>query len=350
MMNAPPPPLQLAIWAAAAVALVALVVALAPVLSPFLIAATLAYLLVGCVDRLMRLGVSRTWAVLLVELIFLCVVVALVALLIPVWVHELPLLRDQVPVLVQKMNTRLSPWLMAMGIHVNIDIDSVKMFVRDHLSDQWEVGAKNMLSSVKFGGSLFLTIVGHAILVPVALYYMLQVWPKILSQLHQLIPARWIPRVTNYLIECDQVLGRYVRGQLLVMLSLAIYYAVALDLGGLELAWPIGIFTGLLVCLPYVGVGIGLVLALLSALLQFEPIYGVLMVLGVFGLGQLLESFILTPRLIGQSIGLHPLLVIFALLAFAQLLGFVGVLLALPVSAVLLVAWRHLMLVWLTRN
>jgi predicted PurR-regulated permease PerM len=126
------------------------------------------------------------------------------------------------------------------------------------------------------------------------------------------------------------------------MLALAVFYAAGLSLFGLDLALPIGVFTGLAVFVPYLGFGIGLVLALLAGLLQLEPSQAVLMVAVVYGLGQLVESFVLTPRLVGERIGLHPLAVILALMAFGQLLGFVGVLIALPASAVLLVALRRL--------
>jgi len=142
------------------------------------------------------------------------------------------------------------------------------------------------------------------------------------------------------------VLGQYLRGQLLVMVALAVYYSVGLALFGLDLALPIGVFTGLAVAIPYVGFGLGLVMALLAGFLEFSSQTGhvnaLVMVAVVYGLGQLLESFVLTPRLVGERIGLHPLAVIFALLAFGHLLGFVGVLIALPLSAVLLVAARRL--------
>jgi predicted PurR-regulated permease PerM len=141
--------------------------------------------------------------------------------------------------------------------------------------------------------------------------------------------------------ECDAVLGQYLRGQMLVMLVLAVFYTMGLALFGLELALPIGVFTGLAVFVPYLGFGLGLLLALVAGLLQFVSLKALVMVGVVFGLGQMVESFFLTPRLVGERIGLHPLAVIFALLAFGQVLGFVGVLVALPASAVLLVALRR---------
>jgi predicted PurR-regulated permease PerM len=155
------------------------------------------------------------------------------------------------------------------------------------------------------------------------------------------VPPRARPGVDSFTHEADQVLGQYLRGQLLVMLTMAIFYSVGLTLFGLDLALPIGVFTGLAMFVPYLGFGIGLVLALLAGLLQFASAKALVMVAVVYGAGQVIEGFYFTPRLVGERIGLHPLAVIFALLAFAQLFGFVGVLIALPASAVLLVAIRR---------
>ena len=142
--------------------------------------------------------------------------------------------------------------------------------------------------------------------------------------------------------EVDTLLAQYLRGQLLVMVVLAAYYSVALAIAGFDVALPVGILTGLLVFIPYLGFGLGLVLALIAAFLQFTDWSGVIAVAVIYGVGQVLEGFFLTPRLVGERIGLNPLAVIFALLAFGQLFGFVGVLLALPASAVLMVAFKHL--------
>jgi predicted PurR-regulated permease PerM len=133
-----------------------------------------------------------------------------------------------------------------------------------------------------------------------------------------------------------------MRGQLLVMATLAVFYSLGLALWGLDLALPIGVFTGLAMCIPYIGFGIGLIFALVAGVLQFDLTHTVLMLATVYGAGQVLEGFYLTPRWVGERIGLHPLAVIFALLAFGQIFGFIGVLVALPVSAVLLVALRRM--------
>jgi predicted PurR-regulated permease PerM len=194
----------------------------------------------------------------------------------------------------------------------------------------------------RIGGSVVLTIVGNAVLMPVVLFYLLMDWPRFVERLRELVPPRADAAVQGFLDECDEVLGQYLRGQLLVMLILAVYYSVALALARFDLALPVGVFTGLAIFVPYVGFGIGAALALLAGVLQFANLYGLFAVLVVYGIGQVAESFFLTPRLVGERIGLHPIAVIFALLAFGQLFGFVGVLLALPAGAVALVALRRL--------
>ncbi len=163
-----------------------------------------------------------------------------------------------------------------------------------------------------------------------------------IARVSNMIPRRWLAKTTQLVADMDRMLSQYLRGQLLVMAVLAVYYALALTIAGFEIALPVGIFTGLAVFIPYVGFATGLVLALVAALLQFGDWYGFGAVAAIYGFGQLLESFYLTPRLVGERIGLHPLAVIFALLAFGQLFGFFGVLLALPVSAILTVALREL--------
>ncbi len=179
-------------------------------------------------------------------------------------------------------------------------------------------------------------------LIPVALFYLLLDWDRLVHRVLELVPPRVRPAVDSFTHEADQVLGQYLRGQLLVMLTMAVFYSTGLALFGLDLALPIGLFTGLAMFVPYLGFGIGLVLAIVAGLLQFASAKALVMVAVVYGSGQVIEGFFFTPRLVGERIGLHPLAVIFALLAFAQLFGFLGVLVALPASALLLVAIRRL--------
>ena len=199
-----------------------------------------------------------------------------------------------------------------------------------------------VIAGVKAGGMLLLAILINIVLIPVVMFYLLRDWDRIVRRVDELLPRRWLPTVRTLAREIDRVLAEFVRGQLSVMVVLAVYYVIGLSLAGLKFAIPIGVLTGLLVFVPYVGFGLGFVLGVLSALLQWSGWPGFIAVLSVYGIGQLLEGYVLVPWLVGDRIGLHPLAVIFALLAFGHLFGFAGVLLALPASAALLVGLRHL--------
>jgi len=318
---------------------------LGPVLMPFVVAAVLAYVLSPLVRGLQRVfgrRLPRLVAVVLVEVLFLLLLVALFTLLIPILAHELPRMRDQVPLLLERLQTDIAPWLQAKGIPVMLDSATLKAFVRQTFSTSFDDGFKQALASLRIGGSVALAVVGNLVLIPVVLFYLLADWQRFVRHVEALVPRPARETYDSFVTECDNVLGQYLRGQLSVMALLAVYYSLALWAFGLELALPIGVFTGLAVFVPYVGFGLGLALAVLAGVLQFAPSEAMLMVAVVYGLGQLIESFVLTPRLVGERIGLHPLHVIFALMAFGQLFGFVGVLVALPASAVLLVAIRRL--------
>jgi predicted PurR-regulated permease PerM len=322
---------------------------LAPVLTPFVVAAVLAYALTPLVDRLDSLAggrFPRFVAVLLVELLLLLVLLGVVLLMVPILAKELPQLREQVPVLLERLDGWLQPLLAPFGIEFSLDLASIKPAVMKYLNANLEETMGSLLASLKIGGSVALTVFGNLILIPVALFYLLLDWTHFVARVTELVPPHLRGSYDSFMDESDDVLGQYLRGQLLVMLILAVYYSVGLSLFGLDVALPVGIFTGLAIFVPYVGFGLGLALAALAGLLEFAvsdgPSKVLLMLAVVYGLGQLIESFFLTPRLVGERIGLHPLVVIFALLAFGQLFGFVGVLIALPASAVLLVAVRRM--------
>jgi predicted PurR-regulated permease PerM len=199
-----------------------------------------------------------------------------------------------------------------------------------------------VLASARVGGTAVLGWIATVVLVPVLLFYLLLDWHPMLARIAGAVPRRYIGATVAMAEEVDTLLAQYLRGQLLVMVVLAVYYSSCLAIAGFDVALPVGILTGLLVFIPYLGFGLGLVLALIAAVLQFTDWSGVVAVAVIYGAGQVIEGFFLTPRLVGERIGLNPLAVIFALLAFGQLFGFVGVLLALPASAILMVAFKHL--------
>jgi predicted PurR-regulated permease PerM len=331
------------LWVVGAVLVVAALLHwLGPILTPFLIGGMLAYVGSPAVIWLERRRVPRTFGSLLVMLVAFVLVLALILVLIPLVHNEFSLLAKRLPSLTAGLYAQFAPWVEEkFGIQLQFDLESIKQLVADNLDSAQAVSLK-VLGGLKAGGMLLLTVLINLVLIPVVMFYLLRDWGQLVKRLDELTPRRWLAKTRTMASEIDNVLGEFLRGQLSVMAVLAVYYAVGLTLAGLQFALPIGILTGLLVFVPYVGFGLGLILGVLAALLQWNGLPGFAAVLAVYGVGQLLEGYVLIPWLVGHRIGLHPLAVIFALLAFGQLFGFAGVLLALPVSAALLVGLRHL--------
>jgi len=328
---------------AAAVLVFALLVNwLGGVLTPFLIGAMLAYLGSPPVTWAERHRVPRTLGTLIVMIVILLLVTGLILVLVPLIQSEVSQLVRRLPELAGQLFARVAPWLRdTLGIELSFDLATLKDLIAENLSSAEAVTLK-VLSSVKAGGVVLLGIVINVAMIPVVMFYLLRDWNRLVGHLDNLLPRRWLPRVRIVASEIDGVLAEFIRGQLSVMGVLAVYYSIGLSIAGLQHALPIGILTGLMVFIPYVGFGLGLTLGVMAALLQWSGLPGFLAVLAVYGVGQLLENYVLVPWLVGDRIGLHPLAVIFALLAFGELFGFAGVLLALPVSAALLVGLRHL--------
>lgn len=338
---------QTSFWLALWLALLVLLYALGPVLTPFIAAAILAYALNGGVDyldrlRVGRVGMPRALAVVVVMALFLSAATALVLIVIPVLRNEIPLLQAQIPAFLLKLDAIVGPRLGEMGINVKLDGAGLRELLSQQMAGVSDSTWSSLLDSARIGGSALLGWLATLILIPVLLFYLLLDWHRLLQRVAGAVPRRWVAGTVSMAQEVNVLLAQYLRGQMLVMLVLAVYYSSALAIAGFEVALPVGILTGLLVFIPYLGFGLGLALALIAAVLQFPDWSGVISVAFIYGAGQVIEGFFLTPRLVGERIGLNPLAVIFALLAFGQLFGFVGVLLALPASAILMVAFRHL--------
>ena len=331
------------LWIVGALVVVALALTwLGPVLTPFLIGAILAYLGTPIVARAERRGVPRSLSTLLVMLLMGILLAGLFLVLIPLVQAEVTSITRRLPDLVAQMTARVGPFLQEkFDITLSLDFDSIRTFISDNAEQARQLSVR-LLSGVKTGGAIVLSLLVNLALIPVVMFYLLRDWNMILARLDDLLPRRWGPKVRTISREVDGVLAEFLHGQLLVMIALAAYYTVALSIVRLDHAVAIGILTGLLVFIPYVGFGLGFLLGVTAAALEFNGWPGFFAVLAVYGVGQLLESYVLVPFMVGDRIGLHPLAVIFALLAFGELFGFAGVLMALPVSAVLLVGLRHL--------
>lgn len=315
---------------------------LQPVLTPFLIGFLLAYLGDPMADALEARGMGRTLAVSMVFIVLTLVLVIAVLLTMPLVGRQLDLLASKIPEWIAQLQESVIPWLQQQ---LNLPKDSLAIpELKTAIGENW-MTAGNLLNSFwkQLAGSSMAMIAGLAnlALVPVVTFYLLRDWDVLMSHINDLLPRSCQSTVVKLARECDEILGAFIRGQLLVMLALGVVYSAGLWLVGLDLALILGLIAGLASVVPYLGFIVGIIVAGISAWFQFYELAPLLLVGLVFGVGQVLEGMVLTPLMVGDRIGLHPVAVIFAIMAGGQLAGFTGVLLALPVAAVLMVVIRH---------
>lgn len=322
--------------------LLALLYLLAPVLFPFLVAAALAYLGDPLVDILEARKLSRSVSVVVVFCGLLLALFLVLVFVVPALQQELIALLKKLPAYIDRLQGTILPWLQAQfSIEIPAwNLDSLKQAFSSHWQSVGGVAA-GLMGSVSRSGLALLGWFANLVLIPVLTFYLLRDWDLLVARLHELVPRRAEQTVVRLVRDCDEVLGAFMHGQLLVMLTLGIVYSLGLWLVGLEMAFLIGMLAGMVSFVPYLGFILGMLVAGVAALMQFQDAIHLFYVLLVFGFGQMLESFLLTPYLLGDRIGLHPVAVIFAVMAGGQLFGFVGVLLALPAAAVIMVLLSH---------
>ncbi len=315
---------------------------LAPVLTPFFAGAALAYLGDPVVDRLEARKLSRTVSVVIVfSVMTLAAMIALVVLL-PMFQRQITILISSIPVAIDWMEQFAIPKLAALtGVDASaIQLDSIKQTVADHWTDIGEM-LSDVLTKLTRSGQVIATWGAYALLIPVVTFYLLRDWDMLVKNIHDLLPRKYEGTLAALAKECDEVLAEFIRGQLLVMLALGIIYSVGLWIIGLDLGLLIGFVAGLVSFVPYLGFIVGFGVAGVAGLIQYQELAYLLPVAVVFGIGQTLEGTVLSPWLVGDRIGLHPVAVIFAVMAGGQLFGFLGVLLALPAASVIVVVLRH---------
>ncbi len=319
-----------------------LIYLLAPILMPFISAAILAYIADPLVDRLEK-HMPRTLAVSIVFIVLSLLAILLLIVLVPMLQKQFLLLADKLPLYLERAQDYLLPVIKEQ---LGIDADKLDMnVVRHSLTTYWKAAggiAANIIGSLSNSGLVLVGWVANFLLMLVVTFYLLRDWDILVAKVHALIPRKHAAAVAMIAREADDVLGAFFRGQLLVMLVLASVYTIGLMLMGLDMALLIGSLAGLVSFVPYLGFIVGIGVAGIAAVMQFQEAMPLLYVGAVFLFGQMLEGMLLTPLLVGDKIGLHPVAVIFAVLAGGQLFGFVGVLLALPVAAVIAVLLRHL--------
>ena len=325
-------------WLAIAVAIGVLVYLLGPILTPFVAAAMLAYIFKPLANR-MEKRMPRTLAVCIALALMTAIVLVLLVVLLPLVTKQVKTLITQFPQYADAIKLRLAP-LVLEHFGVELDVAFIKDWLTSHSKEVQEF-AVSLLPSLKSGGLALLGLIGNLVLTPLVLFYFMRDWDAMVARISELVPRRVSGSVSGVLKEVDAVLGEFLRGQLLVMLLMGIFYTVALWAVGLNYALSVGVLAGCMTFVPYLGVITGVLLATFTALLQFGDMTHLVWIWVVFVVGNVLEGSVFVPWLVGERIGLHPVAVIFALLAFGQLFGFTGILLALPASAALLVWLRH---------
>ena len=315
---------------------------LAPVLTPFLTGALLAYLGDPLADRLEARKIPRTAAVVIVFVVILIVLACVPLVLFPLIEQQVAALIQKLPKTIDWFQQQVLPWLSQA---LNIDSASWDAAaIKQAISAHWQqVGgmAKLILNSVSKSGLTIFAWLANLVLIPVVTFYLLRDWDVLVARVRELLPRKQEPVISQLARDSDEVLGSFLRGQLTVMLALGTIYAVGLWIAGLDLALLIGMVAGLVSFVPYLGFIVGIVLAGIASIMQYHDAVHLIPVVIVFGVGQAVEGMLLTPLLVGDKIGLHPVAVIFAVMAGGQLFGFVGILLALPVAAVIMVMLRY---------
>lgn len=313
------------------------------ILTPFLVGMVLAYLGDPVVDRLETYKINRTVGVLIVFVVFLVLIVGVALVVVPMLVREVAGLIHDIPSGIAWLQEKASPWLVAT---FNIDPFDVSLDnVKERLLGNWQQAgglAGRVVQEVTASSAALIMALVSIALTPVVAFYLMRDWDEVIEKMHEMIPRTMEETAVRLVRDCDEVLSQFLRGQLLIMLILGCIYAVGLSIVGLKLALLIGLLAGLASIVPYLGFALGIVAATLAAMFQFHEVLPLAYVLIVFVIGQGIELMVLTPLLVGDRIGLHPVAVIFAVLAGGHLFGFFGILLALPVAAVVMVFVRHL--------
>ena len=335
---------QIRFWLLALLGFLLVIYLLRSMLLPFVAGMAVAYFLDPVCDRLQRLGCSRVWATTIVSICFVLVLALAILLILPTLQNQVLSFVQRVPGYLDRLVNRVLPELQHLGARLGI---ANLADLRSEASGQigaivgWVGGviAGVVTSSVALANLLSLLFI-----TPVVAFYLLRDWDRLRNQTNSLLPQRHAETIRQQLTLVDRTLAGFVRGQATVCLVLAAYYGIGLTVIGVDFGLVVGIGIGLISFIPYLGSITGFVVSVGIALAQFDSLLPVGLVVGLFALGQFLEGYVLTPRLVGDRVGLHPVWVIFALLAGGSLFGFVGLLLAVPAAAVIGVLTRFAVL------
>ena len=315
---------------------------LAPILMPFIVGALFAYLGDPLVDRLEKARLSRTLSVVIVFGTMIMSGLILLLFILPQLERQITGLVVRLPQFISWIQENMLPRLIViLGLEPgSLDLVVVKDAFANNIKDISGIMGRLLVKLTQSGQSLIVWF-AYLTLIPVVTFYLLRDWDILIGKVNDLIPRPYERLVSKLAKQCDEVLAEFLRGQLLVMLALAVLYSVGLWIVGLEFFLLIGMLAGLVSFVPYLGFIVGIGVAGIAGFMQFHDIIHLVYILIVFGVGQAIEGMVLSPLLVGDRIGLHPVAVIFAVMAGGQLFGIVGVLVALPVAAVIVVLLRY---------
>ena len=318
-------------WLALFAFFCAFVYILRSVLLPFVAGIIIGYLLDPLVDKFTRLKIGRTWSTVLVLVLVVLIIVPAFVLLVNVIDSQLSVFISVIPNYVSSLLKKAEPLLIA---------DKIRSYMHDNMANNLKILGK-ILRSVISGGMAIVNLISLLLITPVVAFYMLRDWDKFIAKVRSLLPRKSKKSIEQQAREIDRTLAGFIRGQLSVCVILGSFYAVGLHLAGLDLGLLVGFLAGIISFIPYVGTISGFIISMALAFAQFDSLMPIISVAAVFMVGQFLEGNFLTPKLVGDNVGLHPVWVMFALLAGGVLLGFLGLMIAVPVAAIIGVLIRH---------
>ncbi|MBO7556672.1 MAG: AI-2E family transporter [Alphaproteobacteria bacterium] len=328
-------------WLALFVVFCVFVYVLRSVIMPFAAGIVIGYLLDPVAGRFEKLGLSRTLATVLVMVLALVVMVPAVILIVNMLDSQISTFIAAVPNYVSSLVKKFEPVLLRLQEEFpSLEPDRVKEYMRSNMANNLKIFGK-IIKSIVSGGMALISLVSLILVTPVVAFYMLRDWDNFVTKIKGLLPRKYKKDIEEQAKEIDRTLAGFIRGQLCVCVILGSFYAIGLYLCGLDLGLMVGFFAGIISFIPYVGSISGFVLSICLAVAQFDTWQPFVAVVAVFLVGQFLEGNFLTPKLVGDSVGLHPVWIMFALLAGGVLLGFLGLMIAVPVAAIIGVLLRH---------
>lgn len=313
--------------------------AVEPILLPFVLGMLVAYLMDPLATRLQRMGIHRSLATTIITLGLFAFIAGLVTWLTPILSHQVATLVAQAPAqlntLEQSLHEQAAPFLKNLNnLTGGEGPDAIPSDVSKLLQRLLE-GTGIVFTRVFTSGAALINLVALLLITPIVCFYLIRDWPAMVRRVDELLPRAYAPTIRQQLFLINRTLAAYLRGQIVVMLAMSAFYIVFLSICGLHYSLLLGLLAGMIIIVPYIGSIISVTLGLFIAYSQFGPEGAFWVVVAVYTVGQILESQILTPKIIGDRVGLHPLWMLFGMLAGAVLLGLAGVLLAVPLTAVI---------------